>query len=100
MDTAQEQLQEARTSDSGRSATTLYRGQSLSQVLMAMTAGTELAQHSNPGEATLQVIVGEVRLDSGGESWIVGEGQLMAIPQAPHSVAALADSVMLLTVAR
>lgn len=100
MDIAHEQMQAARSNGSGRSATTLYRGEVLSQVLMALVAGTELADHSNPGEATLHVLAGEVQLRSGDQAWDLSEGQMVGIPQAVHSVAALADSVVLLSVAR
>lgn len=100
IDTAHDQLQAARSNGTGRSAITLYRGNVLSQVLMAMIAGIELSEHSNPGEGTLHVLLGEVQLRSGDDSWDLSEGQMMAIPQAVHSVAALADSVVLLTVAR
>jgi len=37
----------------------------LRQTLIALTAGSSMSEHENPGEATLQVISGRVRLVSG-----------------------------------
>lgn len=64
-------LEQAATASSGRSATTVYGGHehTLRQTLLALTAGTELAEHDSPGEATLHVLRGRVRLTSGDVDW-------------------------------
>ena len=98
---AREQLKIARAATSGRSAETVYGGHErvLRQTLMALTAGTNMAEHENPGEATLLVVLGRVQLSSGNDLWVGRAGDLIVIPPARHSVEALEDSAVLLTVA-
>lgn len=100
--TAREHLERARTSSTGRSATTIYGGheQTLRQTLIALTAGAQLTEHENPGEATLLVLHGRLRLHSGPDAWDGRDGDLLVIPQARHSLEALGDSAALLTVAK
>ena len=64
-----------------------------------MTAGTVLGEHESPGEATLQVMEGQVVLRADGDEWEVGVGDHVVLPPQRHDLAALADSVVLLTVA-
>lgn len=71
----------------------------LRQTVIGMLAGFELGEHENPGEATLHVLRGRVRLSSGEASWEGRAGDLFKIPDARHSVDALEDSAVLLTVA-
>ncbi|CAL9485376.1 cupin domain-containing protein [Streptomyces sp. G3] len=99
---AREHLEQAAASSSGRSATTVHGGHELvlRQTLLALTAGTTLAEHENPGEATVQVLRGRVRLASGDDSWEGRTGDLILIPPARHSLDALEDSAILLTVAK
>ena len=98
---ADEQIAVARESHSGRAAHTVYGGHehALRQTLIALVAGQELAEHESPGEATLQVLRGHVRLSSGAESWEGRTGDYAVIPPDRHALAALEDSVVLLTVA-
>lgn len=72
----------------------------LSQVLLALRVGCELADHANPGEATLQVLSGRVRLTAGDEAWNLSAGEYVAIPRRRHAVLAEQDSVALLTIVR
>jgi quercetin dioxygenase-like cupin family protein len=97
---AHAQIDAARGSDSGRSAATVFRGSVLSQTVLALTGGSELAEHESPGEATLYVLIGRVRLTAGDEQWEGAAGDLLVIPPRRHSVAALEDSAVLLTVGR
>jgi quercetin dioxygenase-like cupin family protein len=95
-------LRRAADSPNGR-ATRLVRSApeaGLSQVLLAICAGRELADHENPGEATLQVLSGRVRLSAGDEAWGVGAGELVPIPHHRHAVFANEDSVVMLTIVR
>jgi hypothetical protein len=64
-------LQAAREESSGRSAHTVYGGHEhvLRQTLIALAAGRGLDEHENPGEATVQVLLGRVRLTSVDASW-------------------------------
>jgi quercetin dioxygenase-like cupin family protein len=97
---ADELTETARTVHSGRAAHTVHGGHDhdLRQTLLALLAGHDLAEHNSPGEATLQVLRGRVRLDAGDDSWDGVTGDVVAIPPARHSLTALVDSVFLLTV--
>ncbi|MBO0680231.1 cupin domain-containing protein [Mycolicibacterium sp. S2-37] len=97
---AHEHLDKARSSNSGRSAHTVHGGHehSLRQTLIALAAEQDLHEHEAPEEATLQVLEGRVRLDAGEHSWEGGAGDLVVIPDARHSLHALEDSAVLLTV--
>jgi quercetin dioxygenase-like cupin family protein len=57
-----------------------------------MIEGAYLAEHENPGEATVQVLRGRVRLSSGGLSWEGCTGDMIFVPDARHSLEALEDS--------
>ncbi|MFJ8580568.1 cupin domain-containing protein [Micromonospora sp. NPDC093277] len=99
---AEDQLALARATDSGRSARTVYGGPSTSlrQTLIALVAGHELAEHASPGDATLQVLRGRVRLTAQDRCWPGEAGDLLVIPDARHALRADEDAVVLLTVAR
>lgn len=99
---ARDHLERAATSSTGRSATTVYGGHEhmLRQTLVAMTSGSSLAEHDSPGEATLLVLQGRVRLNADGTSWDGRSGDLLVIPDARHSLDALEDSAVLLVVAK
>ncbi len=97
-----ERLETARQASSGRSATTVYGGHEhqLRQTLIAMTAGQELEEHESPGEATLHVLHGRVTLHCGEVSWDGMAGDLLIIPSARHSLTAVEDAAVLLTVVK
>lgn len=99
---AREHLDRAAGSSSGRSATTVHGGHEhvLRQTLVAMRAGTTMAEHENPGEGTLIVLRGRVRLDTAGTSWEGRSGDLLVLPNARHGLEALEDSALVLTVAK
>ena len=97
-----EQLKIARQASSGRSAATAYGGHEhmLRQTVIALTAGRTLDEHENPGEATIYVLRGRVRLVSEDIAWEGRTGDLLIVPNARHSLDALEDSAVLLTVAK
>jgi quercetin dioxygenase-like cupin family protein len=99
---AREHLERATTTPAGRSAETVYGGHehALRHTLLAMRVGTELSEHDNPGESTLLVLRGRVRLRSGENFWDGMSGDLLVVPQARHSLEALEDSAIVLTTAR
>lgn len=93
-----ELLEKARGTNSGRAAHGVYSGRYLKQALLTLTAGTKMAEHDSPPEATLQVLQGRVALSSAEESWELSAGDLMTIPPERHSVQAHEDSAFLLTI--
>ncbi|MEH1016890.1 cupin domain-containing protein [Micromonospora sp. CPCC 206060] len=97
---AGEQVDRARGSSSGRSATTVHGGtdRTLRQTLIALTGGRSLDEHDSPGEATLHVLHGRVRLRSGAAEIEGTAGDLLVVPDARHSLHADEDSAVLLTV--
>ena len=99
---AREQLKIAKQSTNGRSSTTIYGGHehALRQTLIALVAGTALGEHESPGEATVHVLSGRVRLDSGKDSWDGRTGDLIIVPSARHDLLAVEDAVVLLTVVK
>lgn len=100
-DLATAQLAAAAQSAHGRSAHGLTGGHdhTLRQILMALTAGSALAEHESPGEATLQVITGTIRLTAGDQTWQGSAGDHLVIPPLRHDVTAIEDAAFLLTVA-
>jgi len=92
----------ARESASGRAAHNLLAGREhpLSQTVIAIVGGHGLAEHDSPGEATLHVLRGRVRFTAGPSSVELAAGDLLPIPPERHSVDALEDAVLLLTVVK
>jgi quercetin dioxygenase-like cupin family protein len=91
----------ARGSSSGRSAQTVHGGHAriLRQTVLALRAGESLAEHENPGEATLYVLQGRVRLATRDASGEGVTGDLVVVPDGRHTLTATEDAVVLLTVA-
>lgn len=99
---AREQLELARAASSGRSAATVYGGHErvLRQTLIAIVGGRRLDEHANPGEATVHVLHGRVTLTGAGNEWNGSPGDLITVPDSMHSLEAVEDSAVLLTVAK
>jgi len=99
---AREQGKRAGAASSGRSAETVFGGHehALRQTVLALTAGSALDEHENPGESTIQVLRGRVRLTAGQVAWEGRAGDLLVVPDARHALAALEDSAILLTVSK
>lgn len=97
-----EQLKRAREAAHGRSAETVYGGHEhrLRQTLIALVSEASLAEHESPGEATLIVLTGRVRLSTHDTEWEACVGDLLVVPQARHSLLALEDSAVVLTVVK
>src|SRR3954463_15391489 len=99
---AREHVERAGSESTGRSSTTVYGGHErvLRQTVIALASGRSMSEHENPGEATMVVLQGRVRLLAGDDVWDGRSGDLLVIPDARHSVEADQDSVFLLTVAK
>lgn len=95
-------LDTAKRVTSGRSANTVYGGHEhvLRQTVIALAAGQELNEHLNPGEATVLVLSGRIRLATQADNWDGRDGDLLVVPPGLYSVRATEDSVVLLTVAK
>ena len=103
IDRAVEALGEAaRTASNGRSARMLYGGptSTLTQTVIAMREGARLGEHESPGEATMLVLSGRLRVSTATQSRDGSAGELLELPLETHSVEALSDAAFLLTAAK
>ena len=98
-------LEQARKSRHGKGTRVLWASRHQRAVLIAMTAGTALAEHKSPPAASFQVVEGSARLYSAEPThegtlpdWVVDAGGIVPIPAERHGVEALTDCVILLTV--
>jgi quercetin dioxygenase-like cupin family protein len=94
----EEQLERARQASNGRASTTVHHGRRLRQTLLALTAGTRLAEHQSPGDATVLCLRGGVVLNVGERVIDVPEGALVDVPPQRHDLVANQDSLVVLTV--
>ncbi|GAB7007629.1 hypothetical protein JCM18899A_51040 [Nocardioides sp. AN3] len=69
------------------------------QTLIALTAGARMQEHESPGEASLQVLVGQVRVTTEADAWTGSAGDYLILPAERHGLEAETDAVVLLTVA-
>lgn len=99
---ARQQIEQAATRGGGHTADTVYGGHEkiLRQTVIGMIKGSHLGEHASPGEATIQVLSGRVRLIFGEDSWDGRRGDLLIVPDGRHSLEALEDSALLLTVSK
>lgn len=99
---ARELLDRATSATGGRAAQTVIGGHEkvLRQTVIAMVRNAALTEHANPGEASVHVLRGRVLLTAGEQTWEGRDGDLITVPDAPHSLQALQDSAVLLTVAK
>lgn len=93
-------LEEATERPDGLRTRPVLRGPLMSAVLFALRGGSSLPEHASPPAASLQVLRGQVVLVAGEQSWALGAGELLPIPQARHRVDATTDAVCLLTIHR
>lgn len=81
-----------------RQAGLIHRGP-LRLVLFAFEPGGTLPEHRAPGHVVIQCLKGELTIAAAGdEHRLAGGSALVLDPDVPHSVAAVTESEMLLTV--
>lgn len=100
---ARELLQRAAVAGGRHTSETVFGGHErvLRQTVIAMVEGSVLGEHASPGDATVFVMQGRVRLSTGEAAWIGRSGDLLVIPDhARHRLEALEDSAVLLTVGK
>lgn len=97
---ADDLLAQAHDAPAGRASVTVRgHGDRLRETVIALVAGQALHDHESPGEATLQVLRGQVRLTHDDSELALREGDRTDIPPIRHGLAADTDAVVLLTVA-
>lgn len=94
---AQEHLAKAAAAEHGRSAHLFLHEGPLRQSLIALTSGSALDEHNAPLAASIQVLVGSVRITAASGDIDVSAGQVQVIPQERHGLTALEDAAVLLT---
>ena len=68
-------------------------------MLFAFEVGSELPQHRAPGHVVIHCLRGEVEVDAADAQERLHEGEALVLdPDVPHSVRAVTESDMLLTV--
>ena len=92
-------LEEANAASAGRAALTLARGNDLTVVLTAITAGTVLHEHRAPGPATVVILNGSIVFSSNTENITLEKGEAVVFTaDVLHAVEANEDSVLLISI--
>jgi quercetin dioxygenase-like cupin family protein len=79
----------------------LARSAGGSVTMFAFAAGQELAEHTAPFDALVQVTSGRLDITIGGAAVSVAGGEMVLMPAGvPHALRAAADSTMILTMLR
>ena len=77
---------------------TLAKTADLELIRLVLPAGKQIATHKAPGEVTVQCLEGRVSFVAGNTTRELAAGQLLYLEAgAPHSLAALEDSSLLVT---
>lgn len=98
--TALEELRaEAHPAQGRHRQKTIFHRAPVTQVLFALEAGGELADHAANGLVTIQALEGRLAVQAAGVTHELAEGGLVVLnPGVRHSVRAVTESAMLLTV--
>ena len=96
---AERLIEEATAASTGRAALTLARGDDLTVVLTAMTAGTVLHEHRAPSSATVVTLNGSIVFSSSTENVRLEQGEAVVFTaDVLHAVEASEDSVFLIVI--
>ena len=98
------QLESARLKDpdqAGKDRTVvLLKTDSLRLIFRSFSEGASLPTHKAPGPITVQVLDGHIEFTAGTQTTPVRKGEVLALESGvPHSVKALSNSAILITVA-
>ncbi len=97
---AEEILNAAKQEGTGHTAKTLVKEGPLRIVLLGLKQGSTLRDHEAEGPVSLHVLKGDVEIASGESVETVEAGRALVFgASVSHSVRALADSVVLVTIA-
>lgn len=99
---ARQQLHAAIDADGGRAADTVYGGheKTLRQTVIGVVKGTKLDSVNNHDDITVYVIAGRVKMFVGENSWEGRNGDLLIVPPGRHTLEALEDSSLLMSVGK
>lgn len=85
---------------SDRNAITVFKTSDMRIVLIALHEGAVIARHTANGVISVQALEGEINFSTDDQSVVLKQGQMIALRKGePHSVAAIKESVFLLTLA-
>lgn len=83
-----------------RNAMTLFKGQGLRVVLVAMHAGAVMPSHRTDNPLSFQVLEGVLKFSTDAQVCTLGRGQLLTLQAGiPHVVQAVEEAAFLLTLA-
>ena len=92
---------EAHDGVAGHRQVALVRRGPVSLILFLFEAGASLKEHRAEGEVTIHVLTGRLSVSAAGETFSLGPGELVSLaPGHSHSVDALEESTMLLSICR
>jgi quercetin dioxygenase-like cupin family protein len=95
-----EELNKIRARGAEVGSTTLLKTDTLRIVLMALKPGARLHEHHADGRLLLQVLEGEIEFHAENTQIALQPGMLASVAaRVPHSVNAVSDAVLLLTIA-
>jgi quercetin dioxygenase-like cupin family protein len=95
-----EQLHREPAWAAGHNAKTLLKYDDFRVVLMALRPHSRVPTHKTEGRISLQTIRGQIQVHAAGRTFDLPAGSLLALDGGlPHDVAALDESVLLLTIA-
>ena len=90
---------EAAWEKSDRNAMTIYKTKGMRIVLIALHEDAVMEKHTTNGIISVQVLDGEINFNLEDKSFDLKKGEMIALHRnVPHSVAAIKESVFLLTV--
>jgi quercetin dioxygenase-like cupin family protein len=79
----------------------LFRGPGGTITLFAFAEGQGLGEHTNPNDAIVQILAGEVTIQVGGDEHRLRAGEMLHLPaDVPHALAGGVAFKMLLTLLR